>query len=119
MSLPRAALPHWLANHAPAAPLAPAALQQAARDQVHAWGLPSVRDEEWRWTNLRVLNQPGDSTPPHAGVSPITALLPDALVIRFIGGKISEIPAHIPAGLRVVRLSESSPATNIAPTGRR
>ncbi len=109
MNPTRAALPQWLADHAPAAPLAPAALQQVAREQIHAWGLPSVRDEEWRWTNLRALNQPAPLTSAAPAVSPLMALLPDALFIRFIGGKLSELPEHCPPGLHISRLSDAAP----------
>lgn len=108
MSQVRAALPQWLADHTPSAPLAPSALQQTAREQLLAWGLPGLRDEEWRWTNLRALSQPASVTPATLAVSPLVDLLPDALVIRFVGGKLAELPTQALPGLRITRLSEAA-----------
>ena len=58
MSAPDAAREHWLARHAAWAPRRAgepawlAALRREARDAFAATGLPHVRMEEWRYTNV-------------------------------------------------------------------
>lgn len=106
----RTPLPEWLAStldqHAPAAP---GEIHSTARTQITQWGLPTVRDEEWRWTNLRALTRPlpkseQNATPNEADWA---AVLPQATVIRFIGGKLVNYPTPMPNGLTLTPISQA------------
>jgi len=110
----RTSLPDWLANtldqHDPAAP---GEIHTVARAQITQWGLPTLRDEEWRWTNLRALNRPlaGPRAQPDAIVTPessgLSTVLPQAVFIRFVGGVLEECPTTLPAGLSITSLREA------------
>ncbi|WP_407275021.1 Fe-S cluster assembly protein SufD [Halothiobacillus sp. DCM-1] len=110
MNPSRSPLPQWLTDLSPADALAPIAVRQHAMAQAQTWGLPSLRDEEWRWTNLRPVTQfrPTTETPsaiPTADT--LAAGLPDALVIRFIDGILQPLPQDCPVGLRVTALFDA------------
>ena len=122
MSQSRTALPQWLSDYRPEAALAPEALQRKALAEVADWGLPGRQDEEWRWTPLRpvTLLQP-KANPVNAGAAPLAAVLPEALVIRFVAGKLLALPANLPAGLSVRNLADAEEhlrAAAFAPTAR-
>lgn len=106
----RVPLPEWLASTLDQQePAAPGEIHTTARVQVVEWGLPTLRDEEWRWTNLRALTRPlpkpeQTATPEGSGLN---AILPQAIFIRFAGGKLVECPGELPDGLRLTPLREA------------
>lgn len=114
----RAELPAWIADALPATAAAPNDIQSAAREQITQWGLPSLRDEEWRWTNLRNLSR--QTLVPSAGSAvaevphPISAVLTDALVIEFVDGQLKTLPADLPTGLTLTSLEHASPEQRAA-----
>lgn len=113
----RTPLPEWLASTLDQQePAAPGEIQTTARAQVSQWGLPTLRDEEWRWTNLRTLTRPLPiseqlATPEGSGLDTV---LPQAVFIRFVGGKLAECPADLPNGLRLTSLREADHAQRAA-----
>lgn len=113
----RTPLPQWLASmldqHRPAAP---GEIHTAARAQVVEWGLPTLRDEEWRWTNLRALARPLPKSELTATAkdSGLAAILPQAVFIRFVGGKLVEPPDALPNGLRLTPLCDADHAQRTA-----
>ena len=106
----RTPLPEWLASTLDQQePAAPGEIHTTARAQVAEWGLPTLRDEEWRWTNLRALTRPlpkseQNATPEGSGLN---AILPQAIFIRIAGGKLVECPNELPDGLRLTPLREA------------
>jgi Fe-S cluster assembly protein SufD len=113
----RTPLPEWLASmlglHEPAAP---GEIHSTARAQITQWGLPTLRDEEWRWTNLRALTRPLPiseqlATPEGSGLATV---LRQAILIRFIGGKLAECPTDLPDGLCLTPLHEADHAQRAA-----
>ncbi|HUM99317.1 MAG TPA: Fe-S cluster assembly protein SufD [Halothiobacillus sp.] len=104
-------LPDWLraALSQPAtARVAPSSRQAAALAQILNWGLPTARDEEWRWTNLRPIARLAAAEPQaKAPCSDLSAGIPDALVIRFVGGQLQALPQNLPAGLSLTPLSRA------------
>lgn len=105
----RSALPQWLAEYQQPAPLAPSAVQQKAAEQAQAWGLPTLRDEEWRWTSVRPLAQLRPTTlAGETSAPPLEAVLPDALVIRFINGAFHTVASEWPTGLTLIDLANAS-----------
>jgi Fe-S cluster assembly protein SufD len=103
--------------------LAPANLAALAQAQILEWGLPTLRDEEWRWTNLRPIARLSTNAP-HTGVEAsaqnhrlqpdLSATIPHALVIRFVGGQLQPLPQNLPAGLTLTRLTEVGEADRAA-----
>ncbi|ANJ66327.1 Fe-S cluster assembly protein SufD [Halothiobacillus diazotrophicus] len=114
----RTPLPEWLAQTLPDSAAAPGVTQDAARQQVVQWGLPTLRDEEWRWTNLRSLGRQAFSTPAVAVATlpdnPLAAILPDALVVTFVDGQLQGLPTDLPAGLKLVALANCDEALRAA-----
>lgn len=113
----RTPLPEWLVSTlGQQEPAAPGEIHTAARAQVTEWGLPTLRDEEWRWTNLRALTRPlpksGQTAIPES--SGLSAILPQAVFIRFAGGKLIECPQELPNGLRLTSLREADLAQRAA-----
>lgn len=106
----RAPLPEWLASTLDQQePAAPGEIHTAARAQIAEWGLPTLRDEEWRWTNLRALARPLPSSEQTATAegSGLSTILPQAVFIRFAGGKLVEYTNELPNGLRLTPLRDA------------
>ncbi|MHB8920282.1 MAG: Fe-S cluster assembly protein SufD [Halothiobacillus sp.] len=113
LNLPeRAALPDWLRAAISQPSAAPADVQAIAQEQITMWGLPTLRDEEWRWTNLRAIARLPAATAEHTQwqPSPLAAVLPDALVIQFSAGKLQAIPENLPDGITMTALNAAEAA---------
>lgn len=126
----RAPLPDWLAKTLDLCePAAPDDIHRAARAQATQWGLPTLRDEEWRWTNLRALTRPlpssgqasaSGSAPKSVNESAIEAnedlhvVLPQAITIRFAAGHLVECPHELPNGLKLTPLNQADHAQRTA-----
>ncbi len=117
----RQGLPEWLSTALPDHAAAPEALAQSARQQVETMGLPGLRDEEWRWTNLRPIHRgnfktaPGQTAPSVTEAQPAEALpLDNPVRLRFIDGMLQGIPDDLPSGLHLVSLSDADEATRTA-----
>ncbi len=108
----RAALPDWLRGAISQPSAAPADVQAIAQAQITTWGLPTLRDEEWRWTNLRAIMRLPAATAEHTQwqPSPLATVLPDALVIQFSAGKLKAIPENLPDGLTMTALNTAEAA---------
>jgi Fe-S cluster assembly protein SufD len=113
----RTPLPEWLANSlidslASQQPAAPGEIHTVARAQVIEWGLPTLRDEEWRWTNLRALTRPLPTSNSTAAPKNIGVMdsLPQALCIRFNAGKLVELPKELPDGMTLTPLQDADHA---------
>ena len=106
----RQPLPDWLKNAMPASAAAPEALAGSAREQAEALGLPGLRDEEWRWTNLRPI-QRGNFAPAEGvggDVEPANRLpFENPVRLRFIDGIFQGVPDELPEGLAIVALADA------------
>lgn len=104
------ALPDWITNSAPAQPLAPDATRDSARAGLNETGLPGLRDEEWRWTNLRPINRGTFNLAAQSGQAANAEhdlALEDAIVIPIIDGVAQTLPTDLPQGLTISRLSQA------------
>jgi Fe-S cluster assembly protein SufD len=81
-----------------------------AREDFAERGLPTRRDEDWRFTPLRRLDAlPLEPAVRFAGPLPAQIeriALPGALVLPFVGGFAASASPDAPAGLRLVSLAE-------------
>ncbi len=122
-ALPRAIepveLPEWLRaalSQPVTASLAPTGVQTLACEQILSWGLPTARDEEWRWTNLRPIARLSatstidNTASPKTPATDLTAFVPNAWVIRCNGGQLQPLPQNLPAGITITPLTEASEA---------
>ncbi len=105
-------LPDWLrsALSQPASTrIAPSDQQIMSSEQFLAWGLPTARDEEWRWTSLRPIARLAiaDAKGEQAAPADDAPHLPHALVIRLVGGQLQPLPKNVPAGLTLTPLSHA------------
>ena len=91
----RAEGPAWLAER-----------RQAGLEQFSAVGFPSRRDEDWKYTDLKLVTRRefGDAGEADLAVPDIDGLECPALV--FVNGRLSET-RHLPAGAVVVSLAEA------------
>lgn len=88
--------PAWLAD-----------LRQAAAARFAEAGLPDRKVEEWRYTNLKPVQEQlfaldsiaTDDTPP--------ALLPDSFRLVFSNGVLQSGPENLPAGVRLAGMSKT------------
>jgi Fe-S cluster assembly protein SufD len=124
--LPRAiepiVLPDWLRatlSQPATASVAPSGRQAAASAQILNWGLPTARDEEWRWINLRPIARLSatrtidNTASPKTPATDLTAFMPDAHVIGFIGGRLQPLPKNLPASVTITPLAEASEADRV------
>ena len=106
----RQPLPDWLKNAMPATAAAPEDIAGSAREQAEALGLPGLRDEEWRWTNLRPI-QRGNFAPAEGvggDVEPANRLPVDNPIrLRFIDGIFQGVPDELAEGLSIVALADA------------
>ncbi len=112
----RQGLPEWLSTALPDHAAAPQNLAQAARQQVETIGLPGLRDEEWRWTNLRPIHRGNFKTAQGASEAQPSEALPleNAIRLRFVDGALQSIPDDLPDGLTLVSLADADKATRTA-----
>ncbi|MFN2382310.1 MAG: Fe-S cluster assembly protein SufD [Guyparkeria sp.] len=113
----RQELPDWLKTAMPEQAAAPDAIARIAREQVETLGLPGLRDEEWRWTNLRSIQRGRFNTPTGVGadIEPAIRLpLDNPIRLRFIDGVFQGVPAELPEGLTLVALADADKATRQA-----
>lgn len=110
-------LPDWLKTAMPATAAAPDGIAGPAREQAATLGLPGLRDEEWRWTNLRPI-QRGNFAPAEGvggDVEPANRLPFDNPVrLRFIDGIFQGVPGDLPEGLTLTALADADEATREA-----
>ncbi|MFP4639770.1 MAG: Fe-S cluster assembly protein SufD [Guyparkeria sp.] len=106
----RKALPDWLKTAMPETAVAPESIARAARAQAETLGLPGLRDEEWRWTNLRSI-QRGDFAPAEGvggDIEPANRLpFEDPIRLRFVDGILEAVPGDLPEGLSIVALRDA------------
>ena len=97
-----------------AAPGATAQVRRAALDRFLAAGLPTTRDENWKYLILRSLAR--RELPISATCAPLASLprgilsLPDAARLVFVNGRLDaalSTPSHKRVGLRIESLTES------------
>jgi Fe-S cluster assembly protein SufD len=83
-------------------------IRKSAFDRFVELGLPSLRDESWRYTNLRpVANQSFIDAPPDApAVEPADRLVPDAAPIVLVNGR--PVGSQIVKGLSISTLRDLS-----------
>ncbi len=115
MSVPFAsAFEAFLANGGSSGPAWAPPLRRAAMGRFADLGLPSTRDEDWRFTSLAPIAEGGFALPPAAEVSraAIEAFLVDAAwpTLVFVNGRYSEAlsrPGALPSGVRLQHLSRA------------
>ncbi len=113
----RKELPDWLKTAMPETAAAPEAIARTAREQAETLGLPGLRDEEWRWTNLRAIQRGQFSAPIGVGadIEPSIRLpLDNPLRLRFIDGVFEGVPNEIPEGLTLSALADADEDTRQA-----
>lgn len=117
----RTPLPDWLVDSLPEDGPAPADVRTEARLRLTDWGLPTLRDEEWRWTNLRPITRGkftpagnGASAPEMAEAESLRSSLGDAIVLRFVDGKLVDLPGELPTGLSIRKLADADEAARTA-----
>lgn len=113
----RQGLPDWLKTALPQTAAAPATIARTAREQVETLGLPGLRDEEWRWTNIRAIQRGNFSAPAGVGadIEPAIRLpLDNPLRLRFIDGVFQGVPNDAPEGLTLTALADADEATRQA-----
>ncbi|HER34665.1 MAG TPA: hypothetical protein ENO19_04290, partial [Halothiobacillaceae bacterium] len=113
----RTGLPDWLSDALPERAAAPTEIAEAARHQVETIGLPGLRDEEWRWTNLRAIQRGRFHAPSGVGadVEPSTRLpLDNPLRLRFVDGAFQGVPDDLPEGVAITALADADEATRAA-----
>lgn len=98
------------------------AARRASLDKLHKDGLPGLRDEDWKYTDLSSvvditnawLDSGGEAARPLEFRAPESI---DAHWVRIANGQVDDASlANLPDGVSVERLS--SAATNLAPAGR-
>ncbi|RRQ20254.1 Fe-S cluster assembly protein SufD [Guyparkeria sp. SCN-R1] len=113
----RQELPDWLKTAMPETAAAPDAIARTARNQVESLGLPGLRDEEWRWTNLRAIQRGRFNAPSGVGadIEPSIRLpLDNPLRLRFIDGVFQGVPNEVPEGLTLSSLADADEETRQA-----
>ncbi|WP_322520434.1 Fe-S cluster assembly protein SufD [Guyparkeria halophila] len=113
----RQELPDWLKTAIPETAAAPETIARSAREQVASTGLPGLRDEEWRWTNLRAIQRGRFNAPSGVGadIEPgIRLPLDNPLRLRFIDGVFQGVPDNAPEGLSITALADADEATRQA-----
>src|SRR6056297_1447387 len=113
----RQELPDWLKTAMPETAAAPETIARSAREQVESTGLPGLRDEEWRWTNLRAIQRGRFNAPSGVGadIEPgIRLPLDNPLRLRFIDGVFQGVPDNAPEGLNITALADADEATRQA-----
>ncbi|MGM0517159.1 MAG: Fe-S cluster assembly protein SufD [Pseudomonadota bacterium] len=106
----RKALPDWLKTAMPESAVAPDTIARTAREQAEALGLPGLRDEEWRWTNLRPIQRGNFAAAEGVGgdIEPANRLpFEDPIRLRFIDGIFQGVPDDLPEGLTIVALADA------------
>lgn len=91
--------PAWLAE-----------LRQAAFARFRELGLPTIRAEDWRYTNTAPLSRATYLPAPlvaTAATDPVTSFSGPILLLRVDNGRLTDRPAELPAGLTIRNLSES------------
>ena len=93
--------PAWLEN-----------LRSSAAEQFRTHGLPSRKDEAWKYTGLRMLDKHGvqlatDSGTPVTGLSNPKPLVDFDLAINMIDGKFLEQIGDLPAGMTVLPMADA------------
>lgn len=90
-------------------------VQQRAAVVFEKKGLPSLKDEEWKYTNIRSLfekNYALNPSQPNVAVKRIFSQFPflsDGMVIVLVNGKTVEIPQqNLPAGLKVEVINQQN-----------
>ena len=113
----RQQLPDWLKTAMPETAAAPDTIARAARNEVESLGLPGLRDEEWRWTNLRAIHRGHFNAPSGVGadIEPSIRLpLDNPLRLRFIDGVFQGMPNESPEGLTLTALADADEDTRQA-----
>jgi len=106
----RTGLPEWLSDALPEQAAAPSQIAQAARSQIETIGLPGLRDEEWRWTNLRAIQRGRFAAPAGVGadIEPGTRLpLENPVRLRFVDGIFQGVPDDLPEGVSICALADA------------
>jgi Fe-S cluster assembly protein SufD len=93
---------HWQDGHPPET------RRHAAAEQLRELGLPGVRDEQWRYANLRALEQVQDFAP--AAPAPLAPALPEQLPgfarLLFINAQpAADLAAALPTGVSLLPAS--------------
>ena len=93
---------HWQQGHPPET------RRHVAAEQLRELGLPGVRDERWRYANLRALDRVQAFVP--AAVAPLTPAPPEPLAgfarLLFINGQpASDLAAALPPGVSLLPAS--------------
>lgn len=88
------------------------ALRDMAAGQFREHGLPTRRDEAWKYTNLRALEQrgvklPGPARAPGSQVRKSKALLGAAYQLDMLDGQLAGQQGQLPAGLTILPLAKA------------
>lgn len=86
------------------------ALREAAYARFRELGIPTVRSEDWRYTNTAPLTRATHAPAPAVAApvaEPLTAFAGPVLAVRLDNGRVTDRPSDLPEGLVIRNLAES------------